>query len=112
VGHPESVAASALHESAGEGFARRIRHCVDHDIEAAPLTLQQIERRVDLAVDRHIERHRELGAERLGQRLDALLHLVVDVREGELRAFAMHRLGDAPCDRAVGCDADDERALA
>ena len=48
----------------------------------------------------------------MGERLDALLQLVVDVGEGELRPLAMHRLRDAPGDRAIGGDAHDERALA
>ena len=46
------------------------------------------------------------------QRLDALFHLVVDVGEGELGALAMHRLRDAPGDRAISGDAYDEGALA
>ncbi len=46
------------------------------------------------------------------ERLDALFHLVVDVGEGELGAFAMHGLRDAPGDGAIGGDADDERAFA
>ena len=48
----------------------------------------------------------------MGQRLDALAHLVIHVREGELRALPMHRLRDAPRDRAVGRNPDDEGALA
>ena len=107
----KGLAAGVLDESAGDGLARCVGHGVDHDVEAAPLPLQQVEGRIDLAIDGHIEGHREPGADRLGERLDALLHLVVDVGEGELGAFTMHRLRDTPCDRAVGRDADDERAL-
>src|SRR5690606_17948450 len=40
------------------------------------------------------------------------LELVVLVGEGELRAFAVHRIGDAPRDRTLARDADDQRALA
>ena len=54
----------------------------------------------------------ELRAQRLGQRLDAFLELLVDVGERELGAFAMHGLGDAPGDGTIGRDADDQRALA
>src|SRR5437868_14334392 len=48
----------------------------------------------------------------MGQRLDPLLHLVVDIGEGELSPLAMHRLRDAPGDRAIGRHPYDERALA
>ena len=102
----------ASRKAAGERLARRERHRVHDDVELAPLALQQVERGIDLRVDRDVERHRQLRAQGVRERLDALLHLVVHVGEGELRALAMHRLGDAPGDRAVGRDADDEGALA
>ena len=54
----------------------------------------------------------ELRAERLRERLDALLQLVVDVGERELGALAVQRLRDAPGDRAIGGDAYDEGAFA
>ena len=69
------------------------------------------ERRVDLGVVGDVELHGEFRAERLGQRLHAILELLVDVRERELGAFAMHGLRDAPGDGTIGRDADDERAL-
>ena len=69
------------------------------------------ERGVDLGVVGDVERHDELRAQRLGERLHAILELLVDVGERELGAFAMHGLRDAPGDGTIGCDADDERAL-
>ena len=66
---------------------------------------------VDLGVVGDVERQDELRAQRLGQRLHALLELLVDVGERELGAFAVHGLRDAPGDGTIGCDADDERAF-
>ena len=48
----------------------------------------------------------------LRQRLDVFLRLVVQIRDGELRAEGAERGGAAPCDRLLVGDADDEALLA
>src|SRR5690606_15189969 len=53
----------------------------------------------------------EVAAERGRETAHALRELVRLIRERELRAFAPHGLRDAPGDRAVARDADDQGAL-
>ena len=108
----ESLAARVRGEAALDGFARGEGDRVDDDVELPPFALEQVESGVDLLVDGDVQRHRQFRAEGLGERLDALLHLVVGVGEGELGAFAMHGLGDAPGDRTICRHAHDEGALA
>ena len=48
----------------------------------------------------------------VGQRPDALLDQALDRREADLGALGVERLGDAPGDRVVVGDAEDERRLA
>src|SRR5690606_27038297 len=92
--------------------ARRERDRVDQDVEAVPVLAELCEESVDLRVVRNIERQHDLAL-LLGRELAyALGQLVVLVAEGELRAFAPQRIGDAPCDRAMACEAHDDGALA
>src|SRR5262249_16690503 len=105
------LAAGVLDESAGDRLARRKCDCMDHNVELAPFTLEQVERGVDLAIDGDVQRHGDLGADRLSQGLHALLHLVVDLSEGQLRALALHSLGDAPRDGTVSRNAYDKGAF-
>jgi len=112
VGHAETLAAGGRDERPGERFARRVGDGVHEDVQAAPLTAEQFKRRIRLGVHGHIQRHGEARTEGMRQGFDALFHLVVDVGEGEFSALAVHRLRDAPRDRAVSRNAHDEGAFA
>src|SRR6185295_9951710 len=90
---------------------RRERHGVHEDVEPVPALRKAGEERVDLAVVGNVERQREVAAELLGHVFDAALELVGLIAEREIGALAAHGLGDAPGERAVAREADDDRAL-
>src|SRR6185437_13846178 len=108
----EGFTAGVRHKAAFERLTRREGDRVYDDVELAPFALKEVKRRIDLIICRDVELHRQLGSQRLRQGFDTPFHPVVRVREGELRPLTMHRLCDAPRDRAIGRDANDERALA
>ncbi len=108
----EILARQSVEEFARERLARREADRVHEDVETIPVLAEIGEQRFDLRVARDVAGQHDIRAESLGGFVDARLELVVDVGERELRAFAMHRVGDAPGDRAVADDARDQCALA
>jgi hypothetical protein len=60
---------------------------------------------------RDIARQHDVGAERIRRFIDAILQRIVDIRERQLRAFAMHRIGDTPRNRSLADDAGYQRSL-
>src|SRR5690606_37623143 len=68
--------------------------------------------RIDLCVLGNIHRAAEAATELVGHGLDARLELVPLVGERQLGALARHRLCDAPGDRALAREADDQHTLA
>src|ERR1700733_1828569 len=108
----EGLAARRLDKAPGKRLPRGERHGMLQDVEAAPVVLEALKCGIDFGVAGHVEGDNDGGPQALGERLHALLQLVVKVGEGERGAFAMHRLRDAPGNGAVGGDANDERALA
>src|SRR5580704_10195161 len=107
VGDAECVAAGVVDEASLERLTGRKRYGMDDRVQLSPLPLKEVERRVDLAVHGDVERHRQLRAERIRERLDALLHAVVRVREREFSALPVHSLRDTPGNRAFGGHAYD-----
>ena len=103
---------SPSRNSPGERLARREADRVHDDVEAVPVLAELGEQVLDLRVAGDVARQHDVRAERVRGFVDAILELVVDVRERKLGAFAMHRVGDAPGDRAVIEHAGDQRALA
>ena len=67
---------------------------------------------VDLRVLGDVERQRDVAAELGGHLSTRLLELVVLIAERELGAFAAHRLRDAPRDRAIAREPDDDGPFA
>ena len=82
------------------------------EVELAPLLLNALEHLFDLAFDHDVERHEDRRLQRLGQRLDVLLGLFVQIGDGEVGAERTKRLGAAPCDRLIVGNADDQPLLA
>src|SRR5690606_6282643 len=112
VSNPEALAAHGVDVAAFELIGRRERDRVNEDVEAVrPAPGELTEARVDLSVVRDVERQHEVAAELCGEAAHALGELVGLVRERELGAFALHGLCDAPGDRAIARDADDQGAL-
>ena len=108
----EALAREAVEELALQRLARREADRMHEDVEAVPAPPEFGEHRFDLRVAGHVQRQHDVGTELARRLVDAVLEPVVLVREGEAGAFAVHRLGDAPGDRAMAGDADDECALA
>src|SRR4030095_11811850 len=107
----EILARRGLDEAAANRVARSKRHCVHNDVERVPLLAEHREGRCDalVACDVHLEH--AVGAELRGHRCAPSLEALL-ITEGELSAFAMHRLSDAVRDRALGREADDQDAFA
>ncbi len=64
--------------------------------------------RIDLGVVLYVARLHEVDAELRRQRLHAFLDQALDGAEAERRPFAMERLRDAPGDRMVVRDSEDQ----
>ena len=82
------------------------------DVELAPLLLDGVEHRLQLALRLNIERHEDRGLDFLGQGLDIGLCLVVQIGNGEIGTERAKGLGAAPGDRLIVGDAGNERLLA
>ena len=82
------------------------------EIELAPFLLDPLEHLLGLAFDHDVERHEDRRLQRLGQRLDVLPGLFVQIGDGEVGAQRAKRLGAAPGDGLVVGDADDQALLA
>src|SRR5262249_24505484 len=82
------------------------------DIESVPMLSEIGEQLVDLLVAGDVAGQDDVRAERVRCLVHARAQLVIDVGEGQLRAFAMHGVGDAPGDRTLTEDAGDQGALA
>ena len=85
---------------------------MDEEVDGPEAVPDGVEGRVDGVELLDVAGHHEVGAERLGQRLDALAERLALVGEGEFGALGRQRLGDAPGDRVVVGDPHDEAALA
>ena len=95
-----------------EVLAAGEREGVDEDVERVVARAPALEDARDVLVARDVARFHERRADRRGQRPDPLLDEALDRREADLRALVVQRLRDAPGDRMVVRDAEDERRLA
>ena len=107
----KAVAADGVEITAVELIRWRERDRVNQNVEAVPALGEPLEERVDLRVVGDVERQRQVAAEVGRHALDAGFQLVVLVAERELGAFAAHGLRNAPGDRAVAREADDDGPL-
>jgi hypothetical protein len=105
-------AADGVDEAAGKLVARREPHRVNDDVEPVPVLAERLEGRGDFRVLGDVHRAGEAAAQLFRHGLHARLELFALVSEGELRALAAHGLGDAPGDRTLAGETDDQRALA
>jgi hypothetical protein len=108
----EVLAGEVVQVLALQRFARRETHRVHEDVETVPVPAQFGEQSVDLCVLGDVARQHDVRAEGVGRLVDAILQPLVLISEGELSAFAMHCVGNAPGDRALAGDADDQGTLA
>ena len=76
------------------------------------VSLQRLEHRLDASLVGHVARQHELRADLGGERLDPLLDGVALIGERDLGALVVAGFGDAPGDRAVVGDAENDAALA
>ena len=77
------------------------------EIELAPLLRDPLEHLFGLAFDHDVEWHEDRRFQRLGQRLDVLFGLFVQIGDGKVGPQRTKRLGAAPCDRLIVGNADD-----
>ena len=84
---------------------------MDQEIEAAPETLDLGEDRIHRRRVGDVAMADDMGADLLGQRLDALLQGVALVGQRDIRAGIAAGPGDSPGDRPVVGDAHDQAAL-
>ena len=81
---------------------------MDDDVETVPVVVQVGEYGFDLLVGTDIAGQEDVGLG-LGRELShPFLELVVLVGVGDLGAFPVHGLGDAPGDGTIAGDADDQ----
>ena len=85
---------------------------MDEKIDAAPSIGKRLEHRLDASLVGDVAREHELRADLGGERLDPLLDGVALIGERDLGALVAAGLGDAPGDRAVVGDAENDAALA
>src|ERR1700735_1627728 len=96
-----------------KGLTRCEADRVYEDIESVcPVLAEFGEEAVDLRIFADAAGQHDVGAERIGGFLDAIFQAIVLIREGKLRALTMHRVRNAPGDRALAGDADDQDTLA
>ena len=108
----EAVAlARGVHELAVELLAQGEGHRVDHEVEPAQALADGGGERLQVLVLRHVAGQDERVAQLLRQLADVLLEPLPLVGHGEARPLAMGRLGDAPGDRPLVRDPQDEAAL-
>ena len=99
----------AVEEAALQVFLRREGDRVHQDVEPAPLLVDRLEHRLELARRRDVERQEQRRLQLARQRLDVRPGLLVEVGDREVGAELAERLGAAVGDRAVVGDADDQR---
>ena len=83
-----------------------------HEVERAPGLLRGREHRVDGRGIGHVAMAEHTRADLLRQRLDALLERIALIGEGNVGALGAAGLGDAPGQRPVVGDPQDQTALA
>ena len=106
-----AVAREALEVIAGQGLARREGDRMQEAVEAAPLGAEGGEQAVDVVVPGDVAAQDRRRSELAGDLHDAVLEIVVDVGERELRAFASTGARDPVRDRAVRENAGDQDLL-
>src|SRR5271163_3190992 len=95
-----------------QGFFRRERDGMHHEIEMSPRLGDALENRLHLAGLAHIERQHDRRFEFARQRLDVFFGLFVEISYREFGAEGAERLGTAPGDRLIVGDPDNEALLA
>jgi hypothetical protein len=85
---------------------------MQQEVELAPLLLDLFEHLFGFAFDHDVERHEDRRFERLGQRLDVLLGLFVEIGDREVGAQRAKRLGAAPRDGLIIGNTDNQPLLA
>jgi hypothetical protein len=101
----KTLAVDAVDEVAGQLLTWCEGDGMDDAIEASPAFAE------DLRVVSHVEWHQKVAVDFGGELAYPIGELVVLVGEGECGTLAMHCLGDAPGDRALARDPDDQDAL-
>ncbi len=81
-------------------------------VEGVPAFAEVAKGGIDLLIELDVAGERDVGVELRGQLLDAGLEALVLVRESQLRSLAVQRLRNAPGDRTVACDANDQSPFA
>ena len=102
----------AVEEFAGQRFARSEADRVHEDVEAVPMFAEIGEQLRDLLIAGHVARQDDVRAEGFRGFVDARAQLVVDIGEGQFGAFAMHRAGNPPGNRAIAENAGNQCAFA
>ncbi len=82
------------------------------EVELSPLLLDPLEYLFGFTFDHDVERHEDRRLQRLGQRLDVLLGLFVQIGDGKVGTERTKRLGASPRDGLIVGDADDQPLLA
>ena len=108
----EALATDGIDEAAGELVPRREPHRVNDDVEAVPVLAERLEGGGNFRILGDVHGAGEAAAQLFRHGLHARLELFALVGEGEIRALAAHGLGDAPGDRTLAGETDDQRALA
>ena len=83
-----------------------------HEIQAAEPTLHRLRQRVEVLVAGHVAGQDERTVQARGQLAYILLEALALVGHGQAGALARDGLGDAPGQRALVGDAEDETVLA
>ncbi len=103
--------ARGVHELAVELLAQREGHRVHDEVEPAEPFLDRRGERLEVLVLRDVAGQDERVAELRRELPHVLLEPLALVGHGQPRALAVRRLGDAPGDRALVRDPQDEAAL-
>ena len=109
MGNLEGLAAQAVEEVAGNGFARGKTNGVHKAVKLAPGVAQALEHGVDLRVVGHVAVKDQGGVELGSKFSDAALEAFAHIAESQLGALFVAGLGNAIGDRAVGQNACDQQ---
>src|SRR5262249_42747715 len=85
---------------------------MQQEIELAPFLFDMFENLLHLPFGHDVEWQEYRGFQILGERLDVLLCLLVQIGDGKLRAECAKRLGAAPGNRLIVGNADDQSLAA
>ncbi len=85
---------------------------MDEEIHRSPFAADRVEHRIHRGDVLDIAGQQQLGADAVGQRLDALSEGFALIGERQFRAVLGQSLGDAPGDGVIIGDAHDEAPLA